>query len=260
MTRAALVTGGGSGIGAAVARALAAEGYAVTVAGRREQPLQQVADEVGGHAVSADMSTPEGAERAVRETVEAHGGLDALVLCAGISRSGTVEQQTPEGWASVLATNLTGGFLTARAAMPHLVERRGGLVAVSSLAGLRAAPASAVYCVSKAGLNMLVQTIAVDYGPRGVRANAVCPGWIRTAMADGAMDELAGIRGTDREGAYRLTHARMPTPRPGDAGEVAGLVVWLLSPSAAYVNGAVIPVDGGVSVLDLGLLEWQETT
>ena len=259
MPRVALVTGGGSGIGAAVARRLAADGYAVAVSGRRPGPLEQVAAEIGGSAVSADTGQPDGAERAVRHAVEQHGGLDALVLCAGISHSGTVEQQTPEGWASVLQTNLTGGFLTARAAHPHLVERGGAIVAVSSLAGLRAAPESAAYCVSKAGLNMLMQSIAVDYGPRGVRANAVCPGWIRTAMADGAMDELAGIHGTDREGAYRLAHARMPTPRPGEADEVSGLVAWLLSPAAAYVNGAVIPVDGGVSVLDLGLLEWQGT-
>jgi NAD(P)-dependent dehydrogenase (short-subunit alcohol dehydrogenase family) len=104
---------------------------------------------------------------------------------------------------------------------------------------------------------MLVQSIAVDFGPRGVRANAICPGWIRTPMADGAMDELAAIHGTDRDGAYRLAHAHMPTPRAGEVDEVAGLAAWLLSPAAAYVNGTVIPVDGGVSVLDLGLMEFR---
>jgi meso-butanediol dehydrogenase / (S,S)-butanediol dehydrogenase / diacetyl reductase len=250
------VTGGGTGIGAAVARRLASDGFAVAVSGRRLEPLEEVAAGIGGIAVQADSGDPAGAERSVAEAVGRLGGLDALVYCAGVSRSGTVAGQTPDGWETVMRTNLTGAFLTCRAALPHLEERRGAVVAISSLAGLRAGPASAAYCVSKAGLNMLMQTIAVDFGPKGVRANAVCPGWIRTDMGDTAMEELGEARGTDREGAYRLVHERMPIPRPGDVDEVAGLVAWLLSAEAGYINGAAIPVDGGASVLDLGLMEF----
>jgi NAD(P)-dependent dehydrogenase (short-subunit alcohol dehydrogenase family) len=250
MTKSALVTGGGSGIGAAIARRLARDGFHVCLTGRRREPLERVAEEIGGVAVSVDTSGPEGAERAVDAALERSGRLDAVVCNAGTGASGTVAEQRPERWDAVLATNLTGTFLTCRAALPHLVASRGAVVTVSSLAGLRAGPASAAYCASKAGVVMLTQCIALDHGPQGVRANCVCPGWVRTPMADGEMDELAERRGTDREGAYALALRYVPARRAGASEEVAETVAWLAGPESSYVNGAVITVDGGASVVD----------
>jgi NAD(P)-dependent dehydrogenase (short-subunit alcohol dehydrogenase family) len=250
----ALVTGGGSGIGAAVARRLATDGFDVCVAGRRREPLEAVAGEIGGHAVVADVSQPTGGWEAVAGAVQRFGRLDALVCCAGAGAGGTVVEQTLERWERVLATNLTGVFLTCQAALPHLLAARGAIVTVASLGGLRAAPASAAYGASKAGAIMLTQCIAVDHGPDGVRANCVCPGWIRTDMADAAMGELAGLRGTDREGAYALATGPVPARRPGDVDEVAGLVAWLVGPQSTYVNGAVITADGGSAVVDAASL------
>jgi meso-butanediol dehydrogenase / (S,S)-butanediol dehydrogenase / diacetyl reductase len=260
----ALVTGGGSGIGAATARRLAAAGYGVCVTGRRPEPLEEVAAEIGGLAVVADTGDSGAVERAVAATVERFGGLDALVCNAGRGASGAVAEQTPERWARVVDTNLTGAFLACRAALPHLVESRGAVVTVASVAGLRASPESAAYGASKAGLIMLTQSIALDYGPSGVRANCVCPGWIRTPMADAAMDELAKRMGGDREAAYELAHRLVPARRPGTPEEVAEAIAWLASPAGSYVNGAVLPVDGGGAIVDVASaafeVERSETT
>jgi NAD(P)-dependent dehydrogenase (short-subunit alcohol dehydrogenase family) len=257
MTRGALVTGGGSGIGSAIARVLARDGFQVCVTGRRLDALEHVAAEIGGLAVVADTTDQDAADRAVATAVETFGRLDAVVCNAGSGASGTVAQQTPERWERVIATNLTGTFLTCRAAMPHLLETRGAIVTVASLAGLRAGPASAAYCASKAGVIQLTRCMALDHGPAGVRANCVCPGWIRTAMADGEMDELGARRGTDREGAYALALAEVPAQRAGHAEEVADAVAWLASPASSYVNGAVITVDGGAAVVDAASLAFR---
>ena len=140
MTAVALVTGGGTGIGAAVTRRLAADGYAVAVTGRRRGPIEEVASETGALAIVADTGLVADTERAVAETVDRFGGLDALVLNAGVGGEGSLVDLDPETFDHVYRINVTGAFLMARAAIGHLLERRGGIVTIASVAGLRAAP------------------------------------------------------------------------------------------------------------------------
>ena len=251
MTRVALVTGGGTGIGAAVARRLAADGYAVVVTGRRSGPIEEIAREIEGLAIVSDTGVAADADRAVAETVTRFGSLDALVLNAGIGGEGSLLDLDPAAFERVFATNVTGAFLVARAAISHLLESRGAIVSVASVSALRAAPASLAYCSSKAALAMLTQCIALDHGPAGIRANCICPGWVRTPMADGEMDAL----GLDsREEAYAAATQDVPLRRASSPEEIAGSVAWLLSEDASYVNGAVIPVDGGHTMVDVGTL------
>ena len=254
MSRAVIVAGAGTGIGAAVVRRLASGGASVVLAGRRRAPLERVAATTGQTLVVADASTEEGVERIVTATVEVHGGIDGLVLNAGVMLPGTVAEASVDDWRATVDINLTGPFLLARAALPHLLERQGSIVSVASIAALRAGPGIAAYCASKAGLVLLTQCLAVEHGAAGLRANVVAPGWVRTEMADEEMDEFGGPRGLDREAAYAEITRHVPARRPATSDEAAAAVVWLLSRDAAYVTGAVLTVDGGTSVVDTGTL------
>jgi meso-butanediol dehydrogenase/(S,S)-butanediol dehydrogenase/diacetyl reductase len=249
------VTGAATGIGRATALAFARDGYAVALVGRRAAPLEQLAAELredGGDAIAchADVASPEEIAGAIEATVDHFGGIDALVNNAAVGDSGPLLEELLEQWEETLRINLTGAFLTTKLAMPHLIERQGAIVNVASVNGILAGPGWTSYCVSKAGLIMLAKCVASDYGRQGIRANSVCPGWVRTPMGDHDMDEVAKAHGTDREGAYAWAHQQHPLGRPAQPEEIADVIVFLASPAAAYVTGATVMVDGGTTLVD----------
>jgi len=248
--RVALVSGGGTGIGAATARRFAAEGAKVVVTGRRPEPIAAVADEVGGRAVAGDTSDPEHAADAVAVAVEAFGGLDIVVASAGIDlggdAGGSAGDVDDDHWQRTLDVNLTGPLVLVRAALPAMIERgSGAIVLVSSVNGLASARNSAAYDTSKAGLIGLSRSLAVDYGPQGIRANAVCPGWVVTPMGDEDMADLAAAAGITRDEAYARATADVPLRRPATADEIAACCLFLASDDASIVTGTTLVADGG---------------
>jgi NAD(P)-dependent dehydrogenase (short-subunit alcohol dehydrogenase family) len=228
--RRALITGASRGIGRAIAAAAHAEGAACAFLGRGAEPDH-------GIAVHADLADPVAVTAAVEEAARRLGGLDAVVCAAGIdcAWAPTGEMDIAE-WDRTIAVNLSGTFYVCRAALPRLVAAGdGAIVNVTSVAGLRAWPEDVAYNASKAGIEMLTRTIAVEYGPAGIRANCVAPGVIDAGMTDSITSPA------ERE---RMV-AQHPLGRLGRADEVAEAVVWLLSGAAGFTTGTTLTVDGG---------------
>jgi meso-butanediol dehydrogenase/(S,S)-butanediol dehydrogenase/diacetyl reductase len=258
--RVAVVTGAGTGIGAAVARRFAAEGARVVLVGRRPGPVQEVAAALGERALAMPADAADGAAmaRVAAAAAQRFGGIDVLVANAGGHGTGTAADMPDGAWEQSWRLNVTTCLVSARACLPQLIARRGCVVVVSSIAGLAAAPESVGYVTAKHGLIGLARSMARDFGPRGVRVNTVCPGWVRTPMADEEMDALAALRGLpDRQAAYTLATAQVPLRRPAEPAEVAAAVAFLASEHAAAVTGAVLTVDGGATVVDLPTIAYD---
>jgi meso-butanediol dehydrogenase / (S,S)-butanediol dehydrogenase / diacetyl reductase len=250
----AIVTGAGTGIGAATARALAAEGGRVVLLGPEPEPLEQVAGEIGGVAVVGDAAEAGDVQRAVAAAREL-GGPHTLITCAGGEGFGAFLDVPAETFEAHMRLNLTTAVVSVRETLPAIIERGGGsVVVVSSVAGLTAAGELVTYTVAKTALLGLVRSLAVDYGPQGVRVNAVCPGGTRTRMLQGAIDMVAEGRGIDEEEAIAVMNTGTPLRRFAAPEELAAVNLFLASDDASFVTGATIVADGGQSAVNVGML------
>jgi NAD(P)-dependent dehydrogenase (short-subunit alcohol dehydrogenase family) len=255
----ALITGGGTGIGAATTALFRGEGADVVVMGRRRDPLDRVAAATGAVPFAGDAADSEDTGAAVQTAVDRFGGLDVLVANAGGGGGGAALETDDGRWAEGIRLNLSTAFVSAREALPALLERGGGaIVLVSSLAGLFAGPGMVGYVTAKHALIGLTRSLARDYGPRGVRVNTVCPGWVRTPIGDEQMDILAGRKDLSRDEAYALSTSHLPLRRPGEPEEIASIILFLASEDSSIMTGAVLVADGGASAVDLPTLAFEQ--
>jgi len=240
-----VVTGATSGIGRAAAEAFAREGASVVLVGRSETALADVdrALTSAGRQVAscrADVTDDAAPGRIVQTALDRFGGLDVLVNAAGILATGTIESTTDEGWDRMMAVNLRAPFRLMRAAAPHLAARKGAVVNVSSVNGLRSFPGVLAYCVSKAAVDQLTRCAALEMAPLGVRVNAVNPGVTVTNL-----HRRSGMDEPQYEGFLERSKTTHPLGRPGRPDDVAEMIVFLASDRAAWMTGETIPIDGG---------------
>jgi meso-butanediol dehydrogenase/(S,S)-butanediol dehydrogenase/diacetyl reductase len=253
----ALITGGGTGIGAAIAKRFVADGAKVCIAGRRKEMLSQVASSLPpGSAVicSGDVSRYEDVTRMVETAVKFGGRLNVLVNNAAMDQvpPANVIDLDPEIWKAVLSVNLTGPFFTMKASLPHIIRDGGGsIINVASVAGIRSVPNMPAYVSSKGGMITLSQQVALDFGPSRVRCNVICPGGVRTALMEGAMDPFKKKLGTDLEGVFAYFTKDVPLRRLASTEEITGICSYLASDESSYMTGVVLPVDGGTAIVDI---------
>ncbi len=240
-----IVTGASSGIGQAAVFKFVSEGASVALVARSADKLAATVGviEVSGgvaKAIVADVTEEAEVERVVRETVEAFGGIDVLVNAAGIIATGTIETTTLQGWDDMMSVNARAPFYLIQCAMPYLVERKGNVVNVSSVNGVRSFPGVLAYCVSKAALEQLTRCAALEVASKGVRINSVNPGVTVTQLhRSGGMDEYVYAAFLEHS---KTTH---PLGRVGQPEEVAELIYFLASPRAGWITGGTHLIDGG---------------
>jgi NAD(P)-dependent dehydrogenase (short-subunit alcohol dehydrogenase family) len=250
----ALITGGGTGIGTAIVKRFVTEGAKVCLTGRRKEMLDEVARSLPSGTVttcSGDVSKDDDVERMVKTTVSFGGRIDVLVNNAGIASQAPVADLSREEWQKVFDVNLTGPFLLMKASIPHMIKGGGGsIINIASVGGLRCLSGFPAYCSSKAGLIMLTQQAALDYGRHNIRCNAICPGGIKTEMTEKEFGQLGKALGMETDSFFAMISKVLPLQRFGQPSEIGGICTFLASDDSSFMTGAALVIDAGTAVVD----------
>ena len=251
--RAVLVTGAASGLGRHLALAYAQEGCRVYAVDRDRTKLKTL-ESAQIRPVPMDITQPEAWEEEALPRIEQGGGLDAVVACAAVMRLGSAESCSLEDWQFVNGVNLTAQFITAKKTLKYLKASRGSILFIGSPAARLAVRDEVCYVTFKHALCGLSKSIAFDFGGEGVRSNVLHPGWMRTAMSDQEMQEIMERRNLSLDEAYEYVTRFVPLKRPGSLQEIARAALFLTSEQASYISGAELMADGGLTVVDPGMI------
>ena len=244
----ALVTGGGSGIGAAAAEALGEAGAKLSLLGRRMEPLEAVADRTGGKPFQCDVTDRSAIERAFGEARDANGPIDILIVNAGIAESAPFHKMGRDSWDRIIATNLTAAFDCSQAAIGDLLKSKNGrLIYVASVASLRGIPYAAQYGASKHGLLGLMRSLAAEYAKTSLTVNAVCPGYVDTPMTDQSIARVKTLTGRSDEESRAAIVNMNASGRLVHPKGIAQMILTLSLPVSRDINGAAVTLDGGTS-------------
>ena len=246
--RHALITGGGTGIGAAAAAHLSAAGAKLSLLGRRMEPLQSVAEAHGGLAIGCDVTSSDEIRNAFDEARTLNGEIDLLIVNAGIAESAPFHKMTRESWDRIIATNLTAAFDCSQAAIGDLLKSDNGrLVFVASVAGLRGVPYASHYAASKHGVLGLMRSLAAEYAKTNLTVNALCPGYVDTPMTDQSVARVSQVTGRSEDQARSAITQMNASGRLVDPAAIGKVIATICLPLSRDINGAAITIDGGTS-------------
>ena len=235
----AIITGGGSGIGLATARVFSQEGANIALFGRRKEKLEKAVDDLDGSAIftQGDMTKNDDLEKLINKTLSHFKGIDILVNNAGLFNGAPLHEISDSEWDEVMDINIRSVFQLTRRVLPvMLAKKKGSIIHISSILGLIAVPQVAAYNVSKGALNQFSRSIAVEYGPSGIRSNSICPGLIQTDMTTDLMKDVELMKEWSKE---------YPIGRFGKPEDIANACLYLASDESSFVTGTLLPVDGG---------------